>query len=81
MQIQMLDERVQELEKKLNKKIKHNEALTKRVVGLMRKEREEKMEWAEKEEASRSKEATKDMVSRWSDRGQGCSKDVRCWSR
>jgi hypothetical protein len=37
----------------------------------MRKEREEKAKWAGKEEASHSKkEATKDMVSRWSDRGQ-----------
>jgi hypothetical protein len=79
----MLEERVQELErKKLNNKIKHNKALAKRVIGLMRKEREEKAEWARKEEASHSKkEATKDMVSQWSDRGQECSKDVHLWRR
>jgi hypothetical protein len=48
----------------------------------MRKEREEEAEWARKEEASHSKkEATKDMVSRWSDRGQECSKDVHLWRR
>jgi hypothetical protein len=60
----MLEERVQELEKKLDKEIKNNEALAKRVFGLMRKVREEKAEWAEKEEVSCSKnEAAKDMVS------------------
>jgi hypothetical protein len=54
----MLEERVQELEKKLDKEIKNNEALAKRVFGLMRKVREEKVE------VSCSKnEATKDMVS------------------
>jgi hypothetical protein len=46
------------------------EALAKRVIRLMRKE------WDGKEEASK-KEATKDMVARWSDWGQGCFKDVR----
>jgi hypothetical protein len=54
----------------------------------MRKEQEEKVERNEKEEAwkkkeaSRSKnEATKDMVSQWSDGGQGCSKDVCHWRK
>jgi hypothetical protein len=38
----------------------------------MRKKQEEKAEQAEKEEASHSKnEATKDMVSRWSDGARG----------
>jgi hypothetical protein len=48
----------------------------------MRKEREEKVERAEKEEVSKKEgsrlrnEATKDMVSQWFDGDQGCSKDV-----
>jgi hypothetical protein len=38
--------------------------LVKKVIGFMRKEPEEKAEWAEKDEASRLKnEATKDIVS------------------
>jgi hypothetical protein len=41
--------------KKLDKEIKHNEALTKMVIGFMRKEQEEMVESAEKKEASRSK--------------------------
>jgi hypothetical protein len=44
----MLEDWAQELEKKLDKEIEHNEALAKRVVGLMRKEREEKAERAKK---------------------------------
>jgi type IV secretory pathway component VirB8 len=70
----MLEERVQELEKKLDKEIKHNEALAKRVIGFMRKEREEMAKQDEKEEASKKKEvscskneATKDMVFQRSD--------------
>jgi phage gpG-like protein len=64
MKIQMLEERVQELEKKIDKKIKHNKALAKKVTGFMRN-------------ASRLKnEATKDMVSRRFDGSQGCSKVV-----
>jgi type IV secretory pathway component VirB8 len=70
----MLEERVQELEKKLDKEIKHNEALAKRVIGFMRKEREEMAKQDEKEEASKKKEVscsknevTKDMVFRRSD--------------
>jgi hypothetical protein len=61
----MLEEMIQELEKKkVDKKIKHNKALAKKVIGFMRKEPEEKAEWAEKDEASRLKnEATKDIVS------------------
>jgi hypothetical protein len=65
----MLEERVQIFLKKLDKEIKHNKALAKRVVGFMRKEREEKAEPTEKEEASKKEnscsknEATKDMVS------------------
>jgi hypothetical protein len=48
----------------------------------MGKERNEK-ERAEKEEANRSKkkEAIKDMVARWSDGGQGCSKNVQTWRK
>jgi hypothetical protein len=44
MQIQMLEERVQELEKKLDKEIMHNEAMAKRVIGFMRTEWKEKAE-------------------------------------
>jgi hypothetical protein len=62
-------ERVQELEK-MDKEIKYNEALAKRVACFVRKEPDEKVERGEKEEASRKKEAscskneaTKDMVS------------------
>jgi hypothetical protein len=44
MQIQMLEEMVHELETKLDYEIKHNQALTKRFVRLMRKERDEKAE-------------------------------------
>jgi phage host-nuclease inhibitor protein Gam len=53
----MLEERLEELEKKLDKKIKHIQALAKRVVKFMRKERDEK------EEASKN-ETTKYMVAR-----------------
>jgi hypothetical protein len=72
MQIQMLEEMV-------DKEIKHNEALAERVVGFMKKEWKEKTEWEKKKESSKKKEvspskneATKDMVSRRSDEGQGC---------
>jgi hypothetical protein len=54
----------------MDKEIKYNEALTKRVACFVRKEPDEKVERGEKEEASRKKEAscskneaTKDMVS------------------
>jgi hypothetical protein len=40
----MLEERVQELEKKLDKEIMHNEAMAKRVIGFMRTEWKEKAE-------------------------------------
>jgi hypothetical protein len=48
----------------------------------MWKERDEKVD-ASKKEASRSKkkETTKDMVARWFDGGQGCSKDVQTWRK
>jgi hypothetical protein len=70
------------IRKKLDIKIKHNEALAKRVIDLMRKEQEDRAERTEKEDVScLKKEATKDMVSRWSDGGQGCSKDVRHWRK
>jgi hypothetical protein len=78
----MLKERVQELKKELEKEIKHNEALAKRLIDFIRKEQEEKAERTEKEEASRLKnEATKDMVSRQLNGGQGCSKYVRRWRK
>jgi hypothetical protein len=79
----MLEERVQELKKELEKEIKHNEALAKRLIDFIRKEQEEKAERTEKEEeASRLKnEATKDMVSRQLNGGQGCSKYVRRWRK
>jgi hypothetical protein len=43
--------------------------------------RKERAEWAEKEEASKKNEATKDMVSWLSNGDQGCSKDVRRWRK
>jgi hypothetical protein len=42
---------------------------------------------AMKEETSKKgvsrlkKETTKDMVTRWSEGGQGCSKDIRTWRK
>jgi hypothetical protein len=58
----MLDERVQELEKKLDKEIKYSQALAKRVVILLKEEA------TKKEEASLlKKETTKDMVAQWSE--------------
>jgi hypothetical protein len=53
----------------MDKEIKYNEALAKRVTCFVRKELDEKVERGEKEEASRKEascsknEATKDMVS------------------
>jgi hypothetical protein len=68
--ISILEEWVQELEKKLDKEIQHNQDLVKRVVGLL------------KEEASRSKmETTEDMVNQWSKGGKGCSMDVQIWRK
>jgi hypothetical protein len=50
--ISILEEWVQELEKKLDKEIQHNQDLVKRVVGLLKEEA------MKKEEASRSKMET-----------------------
>jgi predicted Holliday junction resolvase-like endonuclease len=74
--ISVLEEWVQELEKKLDKEIQHNQDLVKRVVGLLKEEA------MKKEEASRSKmETTEDMVNQWSKGGQGCSMDVQIWRK
>jgi hypothetical protein len=54
----MLEERVKKLEK-IDKEIKYNQVLAKRVVELLRKERDEKEEASKKKEASRYK----DMVA------------------
>jgi hypothetical protein len=51
--------------------------LAKRVIGFMRRQQDEKEQT--EEEASKKKKATKDMVARWSDGGQGCSKYVQTW--
>jgi hypothetical protein len=53
----------------------------KRVVRLLKKDEAMKKEEAPmKEGGSHSKkETTKDMVARWSEGSQGCSKDVRTW--
>jgi hypothetical protein len=68
-------------EKKLDNETKHNQALAKRVIRLMRKERDKKVQRAEKEEASK-----KDLEGSHQGSGvsmvqcaQGCSKDVRTW--
>jgi hypothetical protein len=54
----MLEERVKKLEK-IDKEIKYNQVLAKRVVKLLRKERDEKEEASKKKESSRYK----DMVA------------------
>jgi hypothetical protein len=78
----MLEELVEELEKKLDKEIKHNQALAKRVVEFMRKERVEEETLKKKEvSCSKKKEATKDMMARWSDGGQWYSKDLLTWRK
>jgi hypothetical protein len=60
----MLEERVQELGKKLDKEIKHNQVLAERVVRLLKKEEAMKEEPSKKNEPSPlKKETTKDMVA------------------
>jgi hypothetical protein len=41
----------------------------------------EKDETSKKEVSCSKKEITKDMVARWSERGEGCSKDVWTWRK
>jgi hypothetical protein len=86
MQIQSLEESPR-IRKKIDKEIKHNQALAKKghwvdEQGVEHKaERAEKEDASKKKQASKKKETSKDMVSRCSDRGQGCSKYVWAWRK
>jgi hypothetical protein len=55
--------------------------LAKRVVEFMRKERVEEETLKKKEVSCSKKEATKDMMARWSDGGQWYSKDLLTWRK
>jgi hypothetical protein len=69
------------IKKKTYNEIKHIQAFVKRVIGLLKKVEAMKEETSKKGVSRLKKETTKDMVTRWSEGGQGCFKDIRTWRK